>query len=406
MINFGNDSFKPLSIALWSQSFRDSPEYINYYFSSRYRNENFLFYKENEQLLGGAHFNPYNFNFLGNEFSSRYLVGVATFPQFKNRGVFKNIFNFALEYFSKNGVDLFFLTPANSEIYSKFNFAISHYLTQYELNFSDIKKQNILHNICEITTENLNLYKAFISNELLNFSSSLKMNHKNFIDTLEETNLENGHIYIIKDKLNQCVGAFTYIPNDNTITVQHLFFKNHDVLSSILGFLSSFSDYYEGIKITADVHSDLEIYFSNFKKIKKTVKPYLMTRVLNAKKIIQCFLENKHNSIKNYLSLDYNFIIELKDKDIFSNNLTLLCNFNKNSLAINSLSDNEFNNYKISENIPIMSLDISTFTSLVFGGISLDNLIKSGSIIITNEKNHELLNLIFYIKKGYIHRDV
>ena len=53
-----------------------------------------------------------------------------------------------------------------------------------------------------------------------------------------------------------------------------------------------------------------------------------------------------------------------------------------------------------------MSLDISTFTSLVFGGISLDNLIKSGSIIITNEKNHELLNLIFYIKKGYIHRDV
>ena len=84
----------------------------------------------------------------------------------------------------------------------------------------------------------------------------------------------------------------------------------------------------------------------------------------------------------------------------------MLCNFNKNSLAINSLSDNEFNNYKISENIPIMSLDISTFTSLVFGGISLDNLIKSGSIIITNEKNHELLNLIFYIKKGYIHRDV
>ena len=406
MISFGNDSFKPLAIALWSQSFRDSSEYINYYFSSRYRNENFLFYKENVQLLGGAHFNPYTFNFLGSEFPSRYLVGVATFPQFKNRGVFKSIFNFALEYFYKNGIDLFFLTPANSEIYSKFNFALSHYLAEYYLDFSEIKKQQILHSICEVNIENLNLYEAFISNELLNFSSSLKMNRRNFIDTLEETNLENGRIYILKDKLNECVGAFTYIPNGDTISVQHLFFKNHDVFSSILGFLSSFSDYYEGIKITADIHSDLEIYFSNFKKIKKEVKPYLMTRVLNAKKIIQCFLENRYSSLKNYISLDYSFIIELKDKDIFDNNITLLCNFNKNSLEIKSLSDNEINNYKMSENMPILSLDISTFTSLIFGGISLNNLIKSEALVVTNEKNHELLNLIFYIKKGYIHRDV
>lgn len=406
MISFGNDSFKPHAIALWEQSFRDSPEYINYYFSSRYRHENFLFYKENNLLLGGAHFNPYAINFLGSEFSSRYLVGVATFPQFKNRGVFKHIFNYALEYFSKNGVDFFFLTPANSEIYSKFNFAISHYLAEYYLEFTEIKKGHVNHNICEINKENLNLYEIFISKELLNFSTSLKMNHKNYIDTLEETNLENGHIYIVKDDLNECVGAFTYTPVDNTITVQHLFFKNYDVFSSILGFLSSFSDYYENIKITADINSDLEIYFSNFKKIKKVVKPYLMSRVLNAKKFISCFLESRYESTKNYLSFNYTFIFKLNDKDILTNNFSLLCSFNKNSLTINTISDNEFEHYKVSKNTPIMTLDISAFSSLIFGGLSLDNLIKSGAIIIINEKNYEPLNNIFCIKKGYIHRDV
>lgn len=416
MIKFGNENFKKEAIALWSQSFKDSSEYINYYFTSRYKHENFLLFEDNNTLLGGCHFNPYSFTFFNNYFSSRYLVGVATFPQFKNSGVFKSIFNFSLDYFYKKGEDLIFLTAANPEVYSNFNFSFSHYLSNYFFNFDLINQFRVKHKIIEIKANNLSKYEAFISQETSCFSSFLNKDNGNFIDYLEETNLENGHIYIVVDSQEEPIGAFTYLPTDNIISVQHLFFNNCEALYSIFGFLNNFSDYYEKIKIITHYYCNLEAYLPNFKKIEKIVTPYLMSRILNPKKFIECFLENRFKSTLSSLSLNYKFILKITDKDIKDNNFLMLCNYSDNNISY--FYEDIFNkngaeclkiiatSYKEYENCPLLIVDIKALSQLIFGALSIDTLLKNSSISIVNNYDINILNYIFDIKKGYIHTDV
>lgn len=416
MIKFGNEDLKKEAISLWSQSFKDSSEYVNYYFTSRYKHENFLLFEDNNTLLGGCHFNPYTFTFFNNYFSSRYLVGVATFPQFKNSGVFKSIFNFSLDYFYKKGEDLIFLTAANPEVYSNFNFSFSHYLSSYLFNFDLINQFRVKHKIIEITINNLSKYEAFISKEISCFSSFLSKDHNNFIDYLEETNLENGHIYIIVDSQDEAIGAFTYLPSEDIISVQHLFFHSSEILFSIFGFLNNFSDYYKKIEITTHYYCDLEAYLSNFKKIEKKVTPYLMSRILNPKKFIECFLENRFKSINSSLSLNYNFILKITDKDIKDNNFLMFCNYSNNDISyfyenISNKDSDECleiikNSYEEYINYPLLIVDIKVLSQLIFGALPIDTLLKNNSISIVNNYDIDILNYIFHIKKGYIHTDV
>lgn len=416
MIRFGNENFKKEAISLWSQSFRDSNEYINYYFSSRYRHENFLLCEENNTLLGGCHFNPYTFTFFNNNFFSRYLVGVATFPQFKNNGVFKSIFNFSLDYFHKKGEDLIFLTAANPEVYNKFNFSFSHYLSNYFFNFDLINQFRVKHKIIEITTDNLSKYEAFVSQNIIKFSSFLNKNFDNLLDYLEETNLENGHIYLVVNSKNESIGSFTYVPTSDIISVQHLFFDNQETLFSIFGFLNNFSDYYEKIKVTTHFYCDLEAYLPNFKKIEKKVSPYLMSRILNSKKFIECFLKNRFKSTTSCLSLNYIFVLKIIDKDIQDNNFLIFCNYSNNNISYFyedtfNKNDNECLKivstcYKEYENSPFITIDIKALSQLLFGALSLDTLLKNSSISIANNYDINILNYIFDIKKGYIHSDV
>lgn len=368
---------------LWSQCFTDSSSYIEYYFSQRFKKENYILVERDGNIMGGMHCNPYFMNFYGDIKKTYYLVAIGTYPEYRGEGVLKELMDNFFQRCQVEGVREVFLLPINPEIYSYYGFSYTHYLKSYKISLKNVKGINHKgFKICELKEKKSKILE-YINRENMKFQSSLIKSSEEFSTYVDELNFEGGHLYYLEDSNGDILGTFSYNVQGNDLILKDLYFENSEVLEKVLYFISTFKEYYKNLKIDTDINQELESYFSNRKELEIKTIPFMMTKIIDIESALKIFfLKNNFPDVKLKIYDNYRKKIDYytwKDGKI---------------TVENNISDCD------------IETDRQSLTSLLYGGVKIETLKKQKKIILKKEKGEIPLSQTLRKTISYIHEYV
>ena len=119
---------------LWEEVFaEDSENFTDYYFSHKAeKNITFVCTYENV-IVSMIHMTPYHMNVKGTIISTFYIVGVATKPEHRHRGLMATLLQEVFTYAKEVNSPFVFLMPADPAIYTPFGFSYIYLRPEYEI---------------------------------------------------------------------------------------------------------------------------------------------------------------------------------------------------------------------------------------------------------------------------------
>ncbi|MFR9165153.1 MAG: GNAT family N-acetyltransferase [Dysgonomonas sp.] len=117
MIRFADENTEPAVRQMWKICFEDTDEFMNLYFSKKYKNENTLVYFEEGKPVASLQMLPYTITFYKKQIPFCYLSGLCTLPEYRNRGYMKQLMHEAHKEMKHRNIPLSVLIPAEDWLY-------------------------------------------------------------------------------------------------------------------------------------------------------------------------------------------------------------------------------------------------------------------------------------------------
>lgn len=379
MIRYGAEKDYNLAREIWLENFTDSVDEVDFYFKNIYKKENFLILEEDSEIKGSLHENPYNISFNNNLLPSFYIVAVAVSPEYRGKGYMKKLLNFSLNNAFSKGIDIVFLSPINTEIYSNFGFGYISGLEYYKIKLEDIPFSTISKDI-EIKKVKENDFNSMIElyNRKMKDNKIYLQRDKSYFSRIKaEIESDNGKIYTFY-KEKRIVGYLMCYFKEGEISIREFFYSDIETTKTMLAFLKTFKEYYSDLEVTTRQGSNFNFLFPNQLKVEKSENPYILARILNVKNIF------------SYLNIkDINFKIKVNDSIISENNGVFSIDRSGNIEKLES------------EDKWSIDIDIRDLATLLSGYMSIDELLELEKIRIDNI-DLKILRTIFKKEKNYI----
>lgn len=114
------DKIRKDMMELWEETFHDSNRYIELIFETYFSSENVFVRYDGDILVASMLCVPYEFQIVSGEKNEKlkgmYLCGLATRPEYRKRGIMKQLMAEAEESIKKRGYDMTFLIPADEHL--------------------------------------------------------------------------------------------------------------------------------------------------------------------------------------------------------------------------------------------------------------------------------------------------
>ena len=88
---------KNIIIDLWEYCFDDSPEFVQWFFNTRYHHDNTLVVLDKNRICSASQLLPYNISIRGKNMKTSYIVGVSTWPEDRGKGYISKLLYRSLE---------------------------------------------------------------------------------------------------------------------------------------------------------------------------------------------------------------------------------------------------------------------------------------------------------------------
>lgn len=386
-VRYAKKNEKEIAIKFWKDSFKDNEEQIKFYFDNIYKAKNYLVLEDNSKIISSLHENDYIFNFNNESIKSKYIVGVSSDITKRNKGYMSKLLISMLENSKKKSMPFVFLTPINPKIYRKFGFEYFSNIEYYNFSIEELtnfKFPNNNHLYIEINEENKNLYlndliKIYNSNMKDNFCY-LERDNFYFDKILKEASSDEMKTFILYKNKKASAYIIFGLYEDN-IEIRECMALDSISYKEILALIYGYRDYYKNISLASPNNSNIEFLFENQLNIEKSVKPFMMLRILNPLVIFKT-LKLENSNIKIYI----------EDKILKEN--TGLYSLKKENIFYDIPKEKATYDLKI---------DIADLVFLITGYFSIDELIKLGKIDIKNRSIIKKLNKIFSKKNSYLY---
>lgn len=206
---------------MWKDIFCDSDDYIELYFSYKFKEGNTFVAKDGEKIVATLYVEYTDVYFNGDIKKGAYFCGIATLKEFRGKGIAKKLIEYAKDNIKK--VDIIYLIPANEplfDFYKQTGFKVFTFLSKEEV----IKDKKI----------KLDSFKEEYDYNTVNFfyeNSGNKLyikRDKNFFDAIYNC---YKNIMIFEDGY-----VFYYVENDILHLVEYSFCeeKAKEILKGIL----------------------------------------------------------------------------------------------------------------------------------------------------------------------------
>jgi len=147
MVRFAKEKDLPFLKQAWKVCFDAPDAFIDWNFANNFCYEDTLIAECDGKAASNMQLMPHTISLRGRSYNINYVSGVATLPEFRNRGLVREMFAFAFPEMKRRNHPISLLVPFNYEFYEKFG-----YRKCYEKVFRYVE---ILPERCYLTAQDL-----------------------------------------------------------------------------------------------------------------------------------------------------------------------------------------------------------------------------------------------------------
>lgn len=356
---------------LWRECFKDTKAYTDFYLTWKMSDNCILTIYKGQQISAMLHLNPYTLMAADKKVKSYYIVGVATRPEDRRKGLMKMLLERALFKMNQEGVPFTYLMPAAEAIYLPFDFRVVYEQESWKQNLLKEKQQiskKVLPADSSTTILWLRQEDTKSLNDLVDFSNSLlseqasvyvlrtRAYYERLIAEMESG--KGGVLLCVKD--NTILGYIAYMAEGGFQIAEALYhIENKQEFLSATATLLEHGDYKSTDNPAAGSHN-----------------PTIMTRIVNWESFIQGI------SAQEKISL----VIKVEDPILIEHNDCYSLTFTEEGSQLTK-----------TDLLPELTGDIAGLTELFFGQLSLEEQ----KLLITGTRTDiilEKMNKIKYYK--------
>lgn len=112
---------------IWQTCFDDQPAFVDWYFANRIKPHEVMGYFQpnaDHSLLADLHMAPYQLRLRNKVFPCAYLIALATRPEYRNRGIAKELLRHTLTHLAERGVFFSILLPFDIRFYTRLGWGV------------------------------------------------------------------------------------------------------------------------------------------------------------------------------------------------------------------------------------------------------------------------------------------
>ena len=368
---------------LWLYCFDDCEEFVDYYFSSRYRPENSLVITENERVIASLQMNQYRLKVANNTIDTSYIVGISTLPEKRGSGLMKRILPTALQAIKDKGQSFALMMAIDSLLYLKYQFAYICEQLCFNYNTAECKRERVNVSYKQATAEDAlvlsNIYKQKYKHTFIKLHRDADF----FRELIQELNSEDVKLYLVKDKnTNEYTGYFTYCIEDEVFYVREWCYLNTKALMGIMNFI-----YQHNMQASkAEIITANNDYIKHLTPINKhteiNIFPFIMGRIIDVSQFLNFDLPH---------AKDCELVIKVTDNYIAENNNNYLLRVNNHRLTAT-----------VTDKKQDLELAIDALTQISCGYLSANISREMNLVKVYNEAGFEVFSSVFRDTNNYL----
>lgn len=379
---------------LWQECFGDSRDYIEYYMSQRVgKNKIFTSY-HGHVLASMLHLNPYLIRMNDKEKLAHYIVGVATSPEYRKKGLMRKLLIQSLEEMYENGEEFTYLMPADKDIYLPFDFRYVYKQDRIYIDVEGTPKVQLQtkdYGIIFISTKLVKEQKRLLE-EIVAFTDSQLSGRFDIVTVrdyyyyerlLKEMKAAGGDLILIK-KDKEVIGYCPYMSDKDQVEIVECVVVNQLAKEMPMIITSIFSN-----RDSKWISPEVELIASELEQNNQEIVKltFLETHFIQKEglELTDLSYESKEYPIimarivhlKNFLNLitsteEVSICLEVKDSILKENEGIYELKFSKDGCEIKQ-------NQEITESSIELSLEISDLTSVLFGYLELEEILEKNN---------------------------
>ena len=209
---------------LWEECFSDTEGFIDFYFDKMCRNNEIVMMKEDGDLVGMLHLNPYTFTRGTRElYRTCFITGAAVREGFRQEGRLKKMLGYAATALAAEGIRFVYARPENPVQFAELGFATVTKMADIVTRKTDLE---ILRD--EMVTTRADIEFGKLLGSLITPSYSAEAVNA----LVSEMSSKDGNLFCLEKK-GVVQGIFSIRRNGNILEVEHVvpFFSLRDFMS-------------------------------------------------------------------------------------------------------------------------------------------------------------------------------
>ncbi len=212
---------------LWKLCFSDSKEFVDMYFHLRYNSEVNVAIESGDEVIAALQMLPYPMTFCGSEVPTAYVSGACTHPDYRSRGVMRELLSQAFGRMYRNDVAFSTLIPAEPwlfDYYARMGYVTAFHYGQRTFHLpadgnDTFPPTGIAWQFQTFTDYSEDAYQ-YLNRKMQERPCCLQHTEGDFRVILADLNLSEGYIFTLSNELGISALAVAY-PDEN-LSVLHI----------------------------------------------------------------------------------------------------------------------------------------------------------------------------------------
>lgn len=262
--------------ALWKLCFEDSEEFVEMYFKLRYKNEVNVAIQSGDEVISALQMLPYPMTFCGEMVQTSYISGACTHPDFRSKGVMRELLSQSFAQMLRNGIQFSTLIPAEPwlfDYYKRMGYATVFQYSVKEMTLPEfIPSKEIAVNVVSKPQDEV---YSYLNKKLSERPCCIQHSAEDFQVIMADLPISGGNLFVAK-QANEIWGIAIIYKRENCIIINELLAEDKDTEYSLLFAIKQYTGCNHIIQL---LPPDKELPQHSLG----------MARIINAKEVLQIY---------------------------------------------------------------------------------------------------------------------
>lgn len=232
---------------------------------------------DGEQIAAKVHLIPLSCYINGKRFNMGGISSVATWPEYRRKGMVKDLLHHALIHMKKKGQTISFLHPFSVPFYRKYGWEVVFTNKTYELPIHHFKKKwNGKGNVARVGEE-ISLLQELYTVYAKRFTGMLMRDTKWWEQRVFRDRWE---VAVARNANHQAEGYLIYQAKENKMTIKEFVHLTNNGRKLLLEFIANHDSMAEEVHLTVPENDALSLLLDE-PRFKQMIKPYFMVRIVD-----------------------------------------------------------------------------------------------------------------------------